>query len=114
MDSEPTVEQFVPTPIRAGSPEAAALKADEPRMIVWMRPAYPEEWASDGSGRTITLAFHISSVGFPSDIRIERASGSQRLDAAALVAAKSWRFTPAKWRGQPIESQATVGITFNF
>jgi TonB family protein len=114
MDSEPTAEQISPTPIRAGSPEAAALKADEPRMIVWMRPVYPAEWASDGSGRTITLAFQISSTGYLSDIRVEQSSGSQRLDAAALLAARSWRFTPAKSQNQPIETEATAAITFRF
>lgn len=114
MDSEPTAEQIIPTPIRQGSPEAAALKAVQPRMKVWMRPTYPDEWVSDGSGRTVTLAFHIDSTGYLSELRVQQTSGSGRLDAAALSAAKSWRFAPAKWRGQPIESDATAGITFNF
>ncbi len=89
-------------------------RGQKPRMVLWLRPAYPLEWARTEMEGTVALGLRIRSTGNTEEIQIERSSGSQKLDGVAAEAAKSWRFAPEHWQGQPIESKTTVELTFRF
>lgn len=88
--------------------------AQKPRMVLWLRPAYPLEWARTELEGTVELTFRIPPTGHTDGIEIERSSGSSRLDSVAAEAAKAWQFTPELWKGQPVESKATLELTFRF
>jgi protein TonB len=83
-------------------------------MTLWLRPYYTLDWGRTEMEGTIVLSLRIRPTGDTYEIATERSSGSEKLDAAALLAAKSWRFTPARWQGGPIESQVIVELTFRF
>ena len=83
-------------------------------MVLWLSPAYPLDWARTEMEGTVRLRFIMRSTGATSEIKIQRSSGSQKLDVSAAEAAKSWRFAPESWQGRPIDSKATVELTFRF
>jgi protein TonB len=114
MDVQPVAEEAQGPPQHAPAQSTSAPAARTPRMVLWLRPAYPLEWARTELEGTIRLGLRIRPTGDTYQIAVERSSGSQKLDAVATEAAKSWRFTPATRQGPPIESKATVELTFNF
>jgi protein TonB len=114
MDAEPEAEEAQVPPKRAPAQSISVPTTEKPRMVLWLRPAYPLEWARTEMEGTIRLGLRIRPTGDAYEIEIERSSGSQKLDAKAAEAPKAWRFAPARWQGRPIESKATVELTFNF
>jgi TonB family protein len=114
MGAQPIPEATQTPPKPTPAPAISTPASEKPRMVQWLRPDYPLEWAQTELEGTIQLSLRILSIGDTDDIRIERSSGSQKLDASAAVAAKSWRFAPARWQGRPIESRARMELTFRF
>jgi TonB family protein len=114
MDSEPATDEPRVPPKRASAQPQSTPKSAKPRLVLWLSPFYTMDLARTEMEGTLRLAFKIRSTGDTDEIEIERSSGSQKLDTTAAQAAKSWRFAPAIWQGQPIESKATVELTFNF
>ena len=72
------------------------------------------DWARTEMEGTIRLALRISPLGDTYQMQIEQSTGSGELDAAAVEAAKSWRFKPASWQGRAVDSNVTVELTFRF
>lgn len=114
MDTQPVAEDMQAPPKPAPAKSTSEPKTGTPRMVQWLRPAYPMEWARTEMEGTTRVAFKIRATGNTDEIEVERSSGSQQLDATATQAAKAWRFVPGKWQGRPIESMATLELTFNF
>jgi TonB family protein len=114
MDKEPVPEEPQAPPKHPPAQSVSVPILQRPRMVQWLRPAYPLEWAQTELEGTMRLGFQIDQTGATHGIEIERSSGSQKLDAAAVRAANAWRFAPTRWQGQPIESQATIEVRFNF
>jgi TonB family protein len=114
MDMEPVAEEEQTQLSRAPAQPTAVPKNQKPRMVVWMRPAYTLDWAWTELEGTVRLGFRIRPTGGTYRIEIEQSSGSQKLDATAVEAAKSWRFTSARWQGRSIDGEATVDLTFRF
>jgi TonB family protein len=81
-------------------------------MILWLRPYYTLDWGRTEMEGTIVISLRIHPTGDTYEIAMQSSSGSEKFDAAAMLAAKSWRFTAARWQGQPIESQVIVALTF--
>jgi len=65
------------------------------RMVRWLRPEYPLEWAVAGMDGSVLLDQRIDAHGQPVKTTVARGSGSPQLDEAALHAANAWRFAPA-------------------
>jgi TonB family protein len=114
MDMEPVTDEEQTQLSRAPAQPTSVPKNQKPRMVVWMRPAYTLDWAWTELEGTVRLGFRIRPTGGTYQIEIEQSSGSQKLDATAVEAAKSWRFTPARWQGRSIDGEATVDLTFRF
>jgi TonB family protein len=83
-------------------------------MVVWLRPSYTLDWARTEMEGAIRLGLRISPTGNTYQLEIEQSSGSPKLDATAVEAAKSWKFMPASWQGRSIDSKVTVELTFRF
>jgi protein TonB len=75
-------------------------------------PAYPRAARRNGEQGTVTLRVLVSADGGPSRVEVERSSGSNALDAAALEAVKNWRFAPATRAGEPVDGWVIVPVVF--
>jgi TonB family protein len=114
MDTDPVAEEEQTQLHRAPAQPTSVPTTQKPRMVVWLRPSYTLDWARTEMEGTIRLGFRIRPTGETYQTEIEQSSGSQKLDATALEAAKSWKFTPARWQGRSIDGKATVELTFRF
>jgi protein TonB len=65
-------------------------------------PEYPAASASVGEQGRVRLEIRIDSAGRVEAVRILRSSGFARLDEAATVGVRRWRFQPARDAGVPV------------
>lgn len=90
-----------------------AISEAKPDYLQNPAPAYPEAARRRGYQGTVMLLAHVDKSGMPVRINIEHSSGHTLLDAAALKAVKTWRFSPARLGDMPIDSTVRVPIKFN-
>lgn len=64
------------------------------------------------AGGTVVLAILVRADGTVAQIQVRVASGHEGLDAAAVSAARRWRFRPATRDGVPIEAWAVIPVRF--
>ncbi|MGY0798666.1 energy transducer TonB [Lysobacter sp. A286] len=84
----------------------------QPLAVDTPPPTYPPELACADVGGEVGLIMQITADGRISDVRVENGSGHAALDEAAVAAVKAWRFEPATSRGEPVESDLRVPVTF--
>lgn len=77
-----------------------------------MERVYPPFLRDAGVGGTVHVRFHIDAQGVVQDFRIDRSSGHESLDEAALSIADVYRFSPALNRDQTVPVWVTFPITF--
>jgi TonB family protein len=83
----------------------------QPRLIYQTDPAYtPEARAAKVNGRVL-LMFDVNTNGQAVDIWVLRSLGFG-LDKAAVDALRKYRFTPASYKGRPVETQLVIDINF--
>jgi len=75
-------------------------------------PEYPPEARRRGQSGRVVLRVTIETDGTVSEAMIARSSGYEALDAAALRAVRTWKFTPAHVDGAAIRSGADVPVEF--
>jgi protein TonB len=75
-------------------------------------PVYPRVSERLGEEGTVRLLVTVSALGRSSEIIITQTSGHARLDQAAVMAVKDWRFTPASNNGKAVETSIEVPIRF--
>lgn len=76
-------------------------------------PDYPPISRRLNETGTVTLHLVISDTGTITDVTVERSSGHERLDAAAVAWVKAhWRYQPAVQNGQPVASTADAQVKF--
>ena len=107
---------------RAPNSVAAAAPAVAPERVVapdfraaYLNnppPAYPRIARRNGEQGTVTLRVHVSTDGIPAQVELERSSGSNALDSAALETVKNWRFAPARRAGDPVAAWVIVPVIF--
>lgn len=88
------------------SPEFSAAYLQNPK------PPYPLLARRNGDAGTVLLKVLVTAQGAAGKVELERSSGSQALDQAALDTVKRWRFVPAKRGDQPVERWVMVPIHF--
>ncbi|WP_425059969.1 hypothetical protein SCACP_06030 [Sporomusa carbonis] len=121
----PTNGQAVPamTALPGGAGTTAAVfgtgsgrsgRISPPRVLSKVEPAYPEEARQDGFSGTVAVRIEILENGRPGQIRVERSSGREALDAAALEAVRKWRFVPAQDvdSGRAVRCYTTLSVVF--
>ena len=101
---------------RASAPAQPAVKAvnpvDRPVEIVFKpTPEYTDEARSARIEGTVSLELEFTAAGDVRVLRVVRGLG-HGLDEAAQRAALRIRFKPAQSGGTPVDSRATVHITF--
>lgn len=77
-----------------------------------MQTHYPALLRDAGIGGTVNVWIYVGVDGVPTDTRIDRSSGHQALDRAALQVVDVMRFRPAVDRERPVEAWASVPLTF--
>ncbi len=61
---------------------------------------------------TTTIRVLVSVDGSPKSVKLERSSGVQILDQAALEAVRHWTFVPARQGNQPLAAEVNVPLHF--
>lgn len=76
------------------------------------RPHYPDSARREGREGRVLLRVLVDDQGQSKMVEINRSSGSEELDRAAAEAIKRWRFYPARYADQPVESWLRIPIEF--
>lgn len=75
-------------------------------------PVYPADAAAEGvQGQTI-LIVHVDAKGQVTNVVVEQSALDARLDAAAVKAAGTWTFQPARAKGGPAPGQVRIPVDF--
>lgn len=126
IDTSPEI--FVPAPVvpdietpagpgaPTGSPDITPPGPDVPVRVDPRRPLakpdYPlSEKRQDHEG-IVSLLLLVGPDGRVVDVRVEKSSGYPALDAAAVEAARGWRFKPAEKAGQPVTAWYRTSVRF--
>jgi protein TonB len=73
-------------------------------------PAYPQEARAGGKTGTVILKVVILADGHVADVQVMR--GDEPFVSAAVAAVKTWRYEPARYKGQPITVYRIIQIPF--
>ncbi|MFH1764431.1 MAG: energy transducer TonB [Gemmatimonadota bacterium] len=73
---------------------------------------YPPELQQAGVEGEVKLLFWVDAQGIPENIQFSQGSGNQRLDYAAMRAARDLRFRPATRNGIAVGTWVEVGVHF--
>jgi protein TonB len=76
------------------------------------RPSYPESARREGREGRVLLRVLVDNQGRSKHVEINSSSGSDVLDRAAAETIRRWRFHPARYGGQPVESWLRIPIEF--
>jgi protein TonB len=74
---------------------------------------YPEElWEAQVNGETM-LRLYITAQGTVDSVRVERTSGYEAFDAAALAGSRSLKFEPARRGEEPVGAWFILPVKFD-
>jgi len=76
-------------------------------------PIYPVISRKRKEHGTVWLLLLVSKDGAVTELKLQKSSGFQRLDQAALQAVKHWKFQPARKQGQPIDYWYELPLKFS-
>jgi protein TonB len=93
-----------PKPVTPPSASAGYLKNPAPE--------YPSLAMRRGWEGTVLLRVHVLASGKPGEIQLQKSSGRDQLDDAALAAVKRWSFVPAKQGDVAMDGWVSVPIDF--
>lgn len=97
----------------AGCAEEEPLPETPPRQLSASPFHYPQElWDAGVSGETL-LRVHISAQGAVDTVHVERSSGHEEFDEAALRGARELRFEPATRGGEPVPVWRLLPVQFH-
>jgi len=91
-----------------GAPGAASVE-----IVSRTAPKYPAEAVRQRHEGTVLLAFTIGPDGAPLDIKVAQSSGFAELDAAAMDAARQWRFRALGPDGHATTASTRVPVRFH-
>lgn len=102
-------------PAHADIVKAAPLDVDtQPVQVAAATPPkYPQVALEQGISGTVMLIVDVAADGSVGKIVIERSEPEGTFDAAAIEAARNWRFNPAMEQGKPVASRIRVPIEFD-
>jgi protein TonB len=73
-------------------------------------PPYPQQARADGRTGVVALEIVVLADGSVDHVKVVR--GDEPFASAAVAAVKTWRYEPARYKGQPISVYRTFQITF--
>ena len=118
VEPEPEREQMETPSIPPPSPPAPAVAPKQakidapPKPHKTIKPDYPKGARQRGEQGEVILEIRVNAAGIVDRVDIVSPSGFSELDEAAVRAARTARFTPAKSGGSPVAS--TARLTLNF
>ncbi|HMM23173.1 MAG TPA: energy transducer TonB [Selenomonadales bacterium] len=98
----------------AGSGPGSGGGLISPSIYSQVDPVYPEQARQAGREGTVELRVQILANGRPGEISVQRSSGWDLLDEAAVKAVRKWRFIPAKERdsGRAVSCHTNLPVVF--
>ena len=100
--AEPVFTPFTVKPEFTNREEAVAAVA----------ASYPELLKDAGVGGSALVWLYIDATGVVKNVRLNKSSGRDELDAAALKAARTFRFTPAKNGNEPVAVWVAIPVKY--
>ena len=94
------------------SSQVTAKDAD-PQLRLASPPKYPQLAAEQKIEGRVMLIVDVAADGSVAAVQLDRSSGDASLDAAAMEAAKLWKYQPAVESGKPVAARVRVPIDFN-
>ena len=76
------------------------------------KPKYPETARRDGKEGRVLLRVLVNMDGRSASVEVNRSSGVEALDRAAVEVIKHWRFFPARFGDKTVESWVRIPIDF--
>lgn len=103
-----------PNPVAVAAPPAGPVMVGnlDERMIDGKPPRYPVESRKKKEQGTVQLRLLIGTDGRVAQVSVAQSSGFERLDQAALQAARGWRWQPMIRDGQPVEVRGIMAVPF--
>jgi protein TonB len=108
----PAVVKSIAVAPRPTAPPSVMASDLGATMISARPPVYPMESRRKHEQGTVVLMLMLDTEGRVADIRVERSSGHDRLDRAALSAVRQWRWSPTVRDGVPVAVRGLVEIPF--
>ena len=103
-------------PVAPPAPPAPKVAATPPRSDPKHPPTLPEYPPTSrrlGEAGTVTLQVYVLENGKVGDVKVQKSSGFERLDEAAVREVKrAWRFIPATEDGKPVAGWGAFNVTF--
>lgn len=107
QEPRPTPQAAAPEPAESVASSAPVIPA---RVVRRVQPLYPAEAFEKGIQGVVQVSVIVEPDGTVSYASVLQSV--EGLDAAALAAARQWRFEAAQQGGMRIKSQATIALTF--
>jgi len=98
-------------PAPAVAPKQAKIDAP-PKPHKTIKPDYPKGARQRGEQGEVILEIRVNAAGIVDRVDIVSSCGFSELDEAAVRAARTARFTPAKSGGSPVASTARLKLDF--
>lgn len=98
-------------PAPAVAPKQAKIDAP-PKPHKAIKPDYPKGARQRGEQGDVVLEIRVNAAGIVDRVDVVSPSGFPELDEAAVRAARTARFTPAKSGGSAVASTARLTLTF--
>lgn len=118
---KPVVKPLPPTPPPLPAPPPPAPPPAAPRQAAidaparprhTIKPDYPRGARARGEQGEVELEIEVGETGRVTSARVVHSSGYPELDGAALAAARSARFVPAKSKRKAVASLARLKLRF--
>jgi len=121
MPAVPDLHKDVPVSNQEAADEPVEDSVDSPpSAIVMARPLYLDnpspEYPALARRRqwqgTVIIKVHVSSEGKVMDLQVDKSSGREVLDEAALKSVSSWRFEPGRKGLRRVDMEVLVPVRF--
>jgi protein TonB len=99
-------------PAYPGMGGAEGLVQARPQYRANPPPPYPPDARRKRQEGVVLMMVQVTAAGQAGEVKVQRSSGYESLDAAAVKAVRRWRFEPARRWGQPEESRVEVPVRF--
>lgn len=105
------VERPAPAQTQAPAP-AVPLGRVPARLTYRPEPVYPPAARREGQVGTVRLRLEVRADGRVGEVLVAETSGFTLLDQAAVKAARTWRFDPARENDHPVAEWRRVAVEF--
>ena len=115
-ESSQAITLSAATPTPTPPQHTAALATIPPRIDQDrsdMMPSYPPTSKRLGEQGRVVLLVYVTRAGRAGEVKLERSSGFERLDQAAIAhVQRAWRFVPARSGSGTVDAWGEFAVTF--